>query len=64
MTASIPAGSVSVPLDLLTTGTAGAALLRFEFDGLVRELLVIVGDLPASQLPAVTAPPVGVRVGG
>jgi hypothetical protein len=63
-TAVIPAGSVSVPFDLFATGTEGAAILRFEFDGITRELLIVVGNPPASQLPAVTAPPIGVRVGG
>jgi hypothetical protein len=63
-TAIIPAGSVSLPFDLFATGTAGAAILRFEFDGIMRELLIVVGDPPASQLPAVTSPPIGVRVGG
>jgi hypothetical protein len=58
----IAAGSMVVPVDLTTTGAQGTALLRFEFDGTVRELLVIVGDPPAAGRPAVTAPVVGVRI--
>jgi hypothetical protein len=63
-TATIPAGGLSASFDLFATGTQGAAILRFEFDGIVRELLIVVGDPPASQVPAVTAPAIGVRVGG
>jgi hypothetical protein len=39
------------------------ALLTFEFEGERRELLVIVGDPPASEIPVLTAPVVGVEVG-
>jgi hypothetical protein len=51
---------VSVPLSIV--GTEGAALLTFEFEGQRRDLIVVVGDPPASQLPAVTSPVVGVQV--
>jgi hypothetical protein len=61
-TVVIPAGSLVAPLGLLTTGTQGAALLRFEFDGTARDLVVVVGNPPASQIPAVTAPVIGVRI--
>jgi hypothetical protein len=56
------AGEQVVNLSLLTTGTEGAAVITFEFGGERRELLVIVGA--PTQIPAVTAPAVGVRIGG
>ena len=62
VTASLDAGSLVVPVGVTTTGTEGAAILAFEFEGVRREVLFIVGSPPASQLPAVVAPVVGVRV--
>jgi hypothetical protein len=59
----IAAGTVTVPLDLFTSGTPGAAVLRFEFDGTAQELLVVVGNPPASGRPAITAPVIGIRIG-
>jgi hypothetical protein len=62
-TATIAAGAQSVQLPIALTGTQGAALLTIEFDGQRRELLVVVGNPAASEIPAVTAPVVGVRIG-
>ncbi len=59
---TLDAGSLVLPVTFSTTGAEGAALLTFEFDGVRRELLVVVGNPPASQLPAVVAPVVGVQV--
>jgi hypothetical protein len=47
----------------IVTGQAGVAVLRLEFDGETRELVVVVGTVPPDRIPAVTAPVVGVRVG-
>jgi hypothetical protein len=58
----LPAGSLVLPLGLTTAGAEGTAVLTFEFDGQRLELLVVVGNVPASQLPAVLAPVVGVKV--
>jgi hypothetical protein len=62
-TGEIAAGRVVLAIELVTTGTTGAAVLRFELDGVVQEVLVIVGNPPASQIPAVTAPAVGLTIG-
>jgi hypothetical protein len=59
---TLEAGSLVVPVTFGTTGVEGAALLTFTFDGVTRELLVIVGNPPTSALPAVVAPVVGVQV--
>lgn len=59
---TLDSGGVSVQLTFSTAGVDGAALLTFEFGNVRRELLVIVGNPPASQLPAVVAPIVGVEV--
>jgi hypothetical protein len=58
------AGEQAVMLPVVTTGTQGTAVLTFEFGGERRELLVIVGTPSASEIPAITAPPVGIKVGG
>jgi hypothetical protein len=63
ITVTLPAGATTLPIGLTTSGTTGAAVITFEIDGVRRELLVVVGEVPASELPAVTAPVVGVRVG-
>ena len=62
ITLSLDAGSLVVPVGVTTGGTEGAAILAFEFEGGRSELLFIVGSPPASQLPAVVAPVIGVRV--
>ena len=62
-TVSIGAGERVLNLPIVISGTQGAALLTIEIDGQRRELVVIVGNPPASQIPAVTAPVVGVRIG-
>ena len=63
-TVTVAPGEQTLLLALATTGTEGAALITFEFDGERREVLVVVGNPPASQIPAVTAPAVGIRIGG
>jgi hypothetical protein len=63
VTLTIEAGAQVVNLPLSIVGTEGVALLTFEFEGERRELLVIVGDPPASVIPVLTAPVVGVEVG-
>jgi hypothetical protein len=59
---TVDAGSQVLALPLSIPGTEGVALLTFDFEGQRRELLVIVGNPPASQLPAITAPVIGVEV--
>jgi hypothetical protein len=59
---TIAAGESVLPVTISTFGNEGAALLTFEFDGQRLALQVVVGNPPASQLPAVTAPVIGVRV--
>jgi hypothetical protein len=61
-TVQIPAGSVAVPVAFATVGPGGAALLTFNFDGVSQQLLFVVGNPSPSQIPAVTAPVIGVRV--
>jgi hypothetical protein len=63
-TVTIAAGEQVASIVVGLTGTEGAALLTIEFNGERRELLVVVGTPPASEIPAVTAPIVGVKVGG
>jgi hypothetical protein len=58
----IPAGSVVVPTGVATVGAEGSSVLSFEFDGQRLDLLFVVGAPPASQLPAVVAPVIGVEV--
>ena len=53
---TINAGDQVLQLPIAISGTEGAALLTIEFDGQRRELLIIVGNPPASEIPAVTAP--------
>jgi hypothetical protein len=62
MSLAIAAGSVVLPTTIGTSGSEGAALLTFEFEGQRMDLVVVVGSPPASQLPAVVAPIVGVLV--
>ena len=62
VTLVLPGNATVLLLGISTSGTIGAAVLTIEIDGVRRELLVVVGDVPASQLPAMTAPVVGVRV--
>lgn len=59
---SISAGARVVPVTFATSGVTGAAILTFEFEGVQRQLLIVVGNPPASELPAVVAPVVGVQV--
>jgi hypothetical protein len=61
-TATIAQGEQTIDLPLAIAGTRGAALLFFEFDGQRREMLVVVGTPPNSQLPLVTSPVLGVEV--
>jgi hypothetical protein len=56
------AGDLVVPVSLATSGIAGSAVLTFEFAGERVELLVVVGNPPADQLPPIVAPVVGVQV--
>ena len=58
----IDAGAQVLNLQLSIVGTEGVSLLTFEFEGQRRELMVIVGNPPASGIPALTAPVVGVQV--
>ena len=62
VTTTIAAGGLVVPLDLASSGATGAAILRFEIDGAVKELLVVVGNPAPSEIPAVVAPVIGVRI--
>ena len=62
-TVAIGTGERVLHLPIAISGTQGAALLTIEVNGQRRELVVIVGNPPASQIPAVTAPIVGVRIG-
>jgi hypothetical protein len=56
--ATLEAGSRVVPVTFTTTGTPGTAVLTFAFGGEVRQLLVVVGNPPASELPTIFAAPV------
>jgi hypothetical protein len=58
----IEPGEQVLQLPISIAGVPGAALLTLEFNGTRRELVVVVGNPAASQIPAVTAPPVGVQV--
>jgi hypothetical protein len=58
MALTLEAGSLVLPTTFTTLGTVGSAVLSFEFDGMRRELLIVVGNPPSSQLPAVMAAPV------
>jgi hypothetical protein len=59
---TIAAGDRVLPVSVSTTGTAGVAVLTFEFDGQRLQLLVVVGNPPASALPALSAPVIGLEV--
>jgi hypothetical protein len=61
-TINIDAGDKVLQLPIFISGTEGAALLTLEFNGQRRELLIVVGNPPASAIPAVTAPVVGIRI--
>jgi hypothetical protein len=62
-TISIGAGERLLQLPIAISGAQGAALITIEFNGQRRELVIVVGNPPASEIPAVTAPIVGVRIG-
>jgi hypothetical protein len=59
---TIDPGSQVLDLQLSIPGTEGAAVLTFDFNGQRRELVVIVGNPPASAIPVLIAPVVGVQV--
>ncbi len=61
-TVTIAQGEQTIDLPLAIAGTRGAAQLVFEFEGQRRELLVIVGEPPTSQLPLLSSPVVGVEI--
>lgn len=61
-TLQIPAGSLAVPVTFATDGSAGAAVLTFDFGGMSQQLVFVVGSPSPSQVPAVTSPVIGVRV--
>lgn len=61
-TFSIEPGQQIIEVTLSISGAPGVSVVSFEFDGQRRELLVIVGNPPASQLPALLAPVVGVQI--
>ena len=61
-TVTIAQGEQTIDLSLAIAGTRGAAQLVFEFEGQRRELLVIVGEPPNSQLPLLAAPIVGIEI--
>jgi hypothetical protein len=58
----INVGEQVLQLPISISGTQGAALLTIEFDGVRRELVIVVGNPSPSDIPAVTAPVVGVQV--
>jgi hypothetical protein len=62
VTTSIAAGDRTVSVPLLTTGTTGVAVLRFEFNDGIQDLLVVVGTLSPSQIPVLSAPVIGIRI--
>ena len=62
-TATLPAGAKAAPISLVTSGAVGTAVITFEVDGVQTQMVVVVGDVPASQQPAITAPVLGVKVG-
>jgi hypothetical protein len=57
----IPAGGRSASLNI-TTGNQGVATLTIFVGAARTELVVVVGNPPASLLPVITAPAVGVQV--
>lgn len=61
-TTTLAAGESVVPVTFTASGVEGTSRLSFEINGQRRELIVIVGNPPASEIPAVTAPAVLVRV--
>ena len=63
VTLTIGVGAQVVNLPLSIAGAEGVAVLTFEFDGQRRQLVVVVGNPPASRIPALTSPVVGVEVG-
>ena len=58
----VNAGERVLQLPVVVSGAEGAALVTLEFNGQRRELIIVVGNPPPSELPAVTAPVVGVRI--
>jgi hypothetical protein len=59
--ATIPAGQQSVTFTV-ATGLEGVATLTLDAGGEQRQLVVVVGTPPASRLPTIVAPVVGVEV--
>jgi hypothetical protein len=62
LTMTAAAGQQVLEVPVVTAGAVGTTVLTFEFEGQRRELLIVVGDPPANQRPALTAPIVGVEV--
>jgi hypothetical protein len=60
-TASVPAGSRAVSINILT-GLEGVATLTLRAGSEVAQVVIVVGKPPASRLPLVTAQIVGVEV--
>jgi hypothetical protein len=60
-TVSIPAGSRIAALDILT-GSAGVATLTLRAGNDIAQLVIVVGTPPASLMPVITAPLIGVQV--
>lgn len=60
--ATVPAGVQTLEIALSIPGVEGAAVITFEYEGQRRELLVTVGDPPASRIPVLAAPIVGVEI--
>lgn len=58
----VAAGQQTLELPLSIPGVEGVSVITFEFEGQRRQLLVIVGNPPASQIPALSAPLVGVEI--
>ncbi len=62
MTLMLQAGDLMLPVLFETTGEEGSAVLTFEFNGITRQLEVVVGNPPASAQPAIVAPVAGIQV--
>ena len=58
----INAGEQVLQVPVSISGAQGAALVTMEFNGERRELLIVVGNPSPLEIPAVTAPLVGVQV--
>jgi hypothetical protein len=57
----VPAGTRSVNVTVIS-GTDGVATLTFAAAGVTRQVVVVVGTPPASSVPNIVAPVVGVEV--